>query len=570
MKNIYLVVIVGLLYSTSLFSQIKKVTQLNEEINLYEKVEWRLDLMGKWSNPYNQEEVTLDMHFTTPSGKKGVLPCYYVSGNSGELSSWAARFAPSEVGNYKLIFSFKNSDGIISYSKKQSFTAKPSSKMGFLRTNNNWTFKTDNGALFRGIGENICWESRDVDDSKYFKELHEDPRFNYDFMIKKLAANGGNFFRTWMIYWNLPVDWKQVQNNKRYSNSSLSYNSSGMERLDHVVALCDSLGVYMMLALESHVGLMGSGWETSNYNIKNGGFAATPAAFFALPEARKQFKNKLRLMVARYGYSTSIGAWEFFNEVDNAMYQGKSEEYISQAVVTDWHREMSDYLKSIDPYNHLVTTSISHREIEGLNEIPSIDFNQKHIYCNTLGIPDVITSQTAKFNKPYVIGESGYHWDWSIDFNKYATEFDHDFKLGLWLGLFSPTPVLPMSWWWEFFENRGLMSYFETIQSVNKEMLDDTNGDFNSLTVTSANEKVKCFVINGKAKHFLLVVNSTSDKQISSIQFSKSNKLIQKAIEVNTNDNSRKLFNSFSFSDGDIMLPDLELKANEFRVFIFN
>jgi hypothetical protein len=310
MKNIHLLVIVGLLYSTSLFSQIKTVTQLNEEINLYIKVEWRIDLAGKWSNPYNQEEVTLDMHFTTPSGKKGVLPCYYISGNSGELSLWAARFAPSEVCNYKLIFSFKNSDGMISHSKKLSFIAKPSSKMGFLRTNNNWTFKTDNGTLFRGIGENLCWESRDVDDSKYFKELHEDPRFNYDFMIKKLAANGGNFFRTWMIYWNLPVDWKQVQNNKRYSNSSLPYHSSGMERLDHVVALCDSLGVYMMLALESHLGLMGSGWKTSSYNVKNGGFASTPTEFFALPEARKQYKNKLRSKMDCLFFSLNRPAWK--------------------------------------------------------------------------------------------------------------------------------------------------------------------------------------------------------------------------------------------------------------------
>jgi len=179
-----------------------------------------------------------------------------------------------------------------------------------------------------------------------------------------------------MIYWNLPVDWKQVQNNKRYVNSEKPFNPSGMERLDNVVQLCDSLGIYMMLALESHVGLMGTGWETSSYKIKNGGLAATPTDFLHHQMQGNNNKNKLRLMVARYGYSPSIGAWEFFNEVDNAMYQGKPEDYISHAAVTDWHREMSSYLKSIDPFNHIVTTSISHREIEGLNEIPTIDFNQ--------------------------------------------------------------------------------------------------------------------------------------------------------------------------------------------------
>lgn len=570
MRNIYTLLIVGLFYSTSLFGQITKVTQINKEAFMYEKVEWLIELKGNWNNPYNQEEVTLDMHFTSPSGKKGVLPCFYTAGESGQISSWTARFAPSEVGKYKVSFVLKSRDGATSRSNKSFFIAKPSYKFGFLRTNNNWTFKTDNGSLFRGVGENICWESRDADDSKYFKALHEDPRFNYDFMIKKLAANGGNFFRTWMIYWNLPVDWKQVQNNKRYSNSSLPYNLSGMERLDHVVELCDSLGVYMMLALESHVGLMGSGWETSSYNVKNGGFASTPAEFFALPEARKQYKNKLRLMVARYGYSSSIGAWEFFNEVDNAMYQGKPEEYINHAVVTDWHREMSSYLKSVDPYNHIVTTSISHREIDGLNEIPSIDINQRHIYCNTLGIPEVIKTQTAKFNKPYVIGESGYHWDWSVDFNKYGAEFDRDFKLGLWLGLFSPTPVLPMSWWWEFFENRGLMSYFNIVQSVNKEMLADTNGDFQIKEVISSNDKVQCYLVKGHSKLFVLVVNSSAEKQVSNIQFSDFGILENELFEVGTEDGSRKEFNQFLTKDGSVFLSDLTLDANLFRVFILN
>lgn len=568
MRNIYTLLIVGLFYSTSLFGQITKVTQINKEAFMYEKVEWLIELKGNWNNPYNQEEVTLDMHFTSPSGKKGVLPSFYTAGESGQISSWTARFAPSEVGKYKVSFVLKSRDGATSRSNKSFFIAKPSYKFGFLRTNNNWTFKTDNGSLFRGVGENICWESRDVDDSKYFKALHEDPRFNYDFMIKKLAANGGNFFRTWMIYWNLPVDWKQVQNNKRYSNSSLPYNLSGMERLDHVVELCDSLGVYMMLALESHVGLMGSGWETSSYNVKNGGFASTPAEFFALPEARKQYKNKLRLMVARYGYSSSIGAWEFFNEVDNAMYQGKPEEYINHAVVTDWHREMSSYLKSVDPYNHIVTTSISHREIDGLNEIASIDINQRHIYCNTLGIPEVIKTQTAKFNKPYVIGESGYHWDWSVDFNKYGAEFDRDFKLGLWLGLFSPTPVLPMSWWWEFFENRGLMSYFNVVQSVNKEMLADTNGDFQIKEVISSNDKVPCYLVKGQSKLFLLVVNSSAEKQVSNIEFSDFGILENELFEVGTEDGSRNEFNQFLTKDGSVFLSDLTLDANLFRVFV--
>lgn len=37
--------------------------------------------------------------------------------------------------------------------------------------------------------------------------------------------------------------------------------------------------------------------------------------FFTNERARADYKQRLRYLVARYGYSTSIFAWEFFNEV---------------------------------------------------------------------------------------------------------------------------------------------------------------------------------------------------------------------------------------------------------------
>ena len=37
--------------------------------------------------------------------------------------------------------------------------------------------------------------------------------------------------------------------------------------------------------------------------------------FFTDERAKADYKNRLRYLVARYGYSTSVFAWEFFNEV---------------------------------------------------------------------------------------------------------------------------------------------------------------------------------------------------------------------------------------------------------------
>ena len=508
--NRFIIATLLVVLSISLRAQIQKTELLKTKVNQYQKADWNVVLKASWSNPYAFSEIALDMILTSPSGKQLALPCYYESGKSGDESVWKARFTARETGVYSYQFELKENGKIVSSTPKAEFWVNPSKGKGFLNPNDFWTLQYDNGELFRGIGENICWESRDEDDSKYFKALHEDKRFNYDYMLKKLAANGGNFFRTWMIYWNLPVDWKTVINNSRYQNTTSPYNESGMKRMDQLVELCDSLGIHMMLALESHVGFLGDGWKMSSYNVANGGPAKTPYEFFTLSEAKLHYKNKLRLMVARYGYSPSIGAWEFFNEIDNAMYNVKPEDQLPPSIITIWHDEMSTFLKSTDPYKHIVTTSVSHRDIEGMNDLKNIDFNQRHIYKNAAAIPETIREYTKKHNKPYVIGESGYEWDWSKNFNDFAADMDGDFKRALWYGLFSPTPILPMSWWWEFFENRGMMSYFKKVSEINRCMFEAGKGKFVSFDVKAVQDGVQAYGVLCGNKNFIYLYNSTA------------------------------------------------------------
>jgi len=496
--------------SYSISGQITQIDQLTENPLQYDKIEWEILLKASWNNPYNDSEIALNLHLTAPSGKELLLPCYYESGKSDEPSVWKARFAARESGPYRYFFELIKNKRLIDQSDKSKLVVAASGKKGFLGPNNPWTFKYDNGELFRGIGENICWESRDEDDSKHFENLHENAKYNYDFMLKKLAENGGNFFRTWMIYWNLPVDWKTVRNNRRYQSTTLSYNESGMQHMDRLVELCDSLGIHMMLALESHAGFNGSAWEMNNYNIVNGGHARTQLEFFTLPAAKEQYKNKLRLMVARYGYSPSIAAWEFFNEIDNVMYSGKPEDRIPDSVITAWHDEMSTWLKEIDPYDHMVTTSVSHRDVKGMNDLKNIDINQRHYYKNTEAIPSATKVYLQRHGKPFIIGEFGYEWDWSKNFNDFADEMDNDFRRGLWYGLFSPTPVLPMSWWWEFFESRGMMEYFNNVRTFSDTMLRSCNDKFESFNVSGGNEQYHTYGVRCPGHHFVYVYNNSS------------------------------------------------------------
>ncbi|MCA0445574.1 MAG: DUF5060 domain-containing protein [Bacteroidetes bacterium] len=508
MKKVILFVLLTLLISFSTEAQISSVKQKTANPNQYSRTDFNVILTSTFSNPFWSAEIALDMLITSPSGKKLVLPCFYVSGKSGKESNWQARFTPVETGSYSYQFALKKDGKVVNSSAAGTFSVSSSKGKGFLRLKSDWAFQYDNGEIFRGIGENICWESRKTDDNKYFSALHEEPRYNYDYMLPLLAKNGGNFFRTWMCSWNLPLEYKKIsENTNRYQDTDEYFNPGGIKRMDHLVNLMDSLGIHVMLAIDAHGNYLGDTWEQSNYNVKNGGFAKTPAEFFSHPKAKEQYKNRLRYLIARWGYSPSIGAWEFFNEVDNLMYAGKPEDKISDESVTAWHQEMSDYFEANDPYQHLVTTSISHRDVAGMNSIKSMDFNQKHIYKNTTIIPQVIKEYTKNHGKPYVIGEFGYEWDWNKNFNTIAEELDSDYKRGLWYGLFSPTPILPMSWWWEFFENRGLMPYFSRVRTIHDQMLAAGKGNYESILVESSVKDIQVYGVKTGNKTFVYLYN---------------------------------------------------------------
>ena len=495
-KTILLILILSA-FSSLLSAQISEVRLLTAKPLLYVRIDFDITLIAKWDNPYLQEDIVLDMELTSPSGKVIKLPCYYESGQSGQVSLWKARFTPQETGHYTYTTRLRTND-LISSSKPGYFTALQSDKDGFLHTNTIWALKFDSGKPFRGLGEDIAWESRASDDSKFFKALHEKSKYNYEYMLRSLAIHGGNFFRTWIAPFNLPVDWKKGYNSNRYTPSDKYFNPSAIVKMDRLVYLCDSLHLFMMLTL-------GEGAA----DIKAGGFSPTAADFFVNPKSKERYKNRLRYFIARWGYSPSIAAWELFNEVDNVQFKNKDKPISADSIV-QWHDEMSTYIKQTDPYGHLVTTSISHRDLKGLNSLPGIDINQKHIYKNTAIIPHTIEIYEKNFGKPYVIGEYGYEWDWSKNFDDFADGMDSDFKRGLWYGLFSPTPILPMSWWWEYFDNRKTDAYILKVRSVSDQMLAAGKGNFKQVKIHPVDSTLITYGVKCGKKVFIYAFNPTA------------------------------------------------------------
>jgi hypothetical protein len=70
-----------------------------------------------------------------------------------------------------------------------------------------------------------------------------------------------------------------------------------------------------------------------------------------------------------------------------------------------------------------------------------------------------------------------------------------------------------MSWWWEFFESRGMMGYFKQVSEINRKMLDAGKGKFESFEVKAATSGMQVYGVRCGKQHFIYLYNSTEVNQ---------------------------------------------------------
>ena len=539
---------IALLIAAGLNAQITSVTPSAKKVKQYEPIFFAVTFEGeKWENPYLQEEAALDMMITTPSGKEIVLPAFFKGTNGGEMYGvWEARFTPQEKGKYTYRFRYTKYGEIAEETAPATFKSRRSKLNGFLHVRDNWTLAYDNGKPFRGVGINLCWESRTKDDSKFFSALHEQhDRFNFDAMLPDFAQNGGNFTRMWICDWNFPIDRQTGFNNHRYTETTEYMNQSACERLDHVVNLLEDLDIKIMLCIGQ-------------------GNVVADRAFFTTEQAKVRYRNYLRYIVARWGYSPAIGMWELFNEIDNVQHNAP-DGVIPAADIVAWHDEMSTYLAGLDPFQHIRTTSISHRDLEGLNNLKNIDINQKHIYNATHVVPETIDAYVAKHNKHYIVGEVGYEWDWSKNFDDFADGMNMDFRRAFWYGLFSQTSVTPMTWWWEWFDEHKMIPYMQNARLISDMMLKAGKGSFEKFE-TVKNDKAEAYAVRCGKTTFVYVYNGNEEVLDNiSVNIGKSGKIKVSTLDPETVSLTKAVRMT---SDGTLDLEGLSLDKWEEKVFV--
>ena len=395
--------------------RIINVLPLANTVGLCRRIEIKVDFEGAFSNPFDRDDVAVYATVQTPSGaQETVYGFVFAHDRARARYDWRIRYAPRELGLYAYdvhIRTRKGEAGTGPFTLNVVDDGAP----GFIGVSaaDPTLFEYARGLFYYPFGQNLSWAS------------------DYDYYFAKMHDYGGNWARIWMCPWNLSLEGKDGPG---------LYDLKVAAELDHVVELAEEYGIAIQLVFDYH-GMVNGDWARNPYNVVNGGPCTLAEEFWLHGEAKRLYKRRLDYIVARWGASTSIFAWELFNEVDLTRRSADQD-------IVAWHHEMGCYLKAIDPYRHLVTTSTAGRgRLPELWKLGSIDFTQAHFYDDKVYDRVSENWRTHRiYGKPYFIGEFGRGFQPRDDL------VDPDgilLSAGLWLAATTPAAGNAMPWWWD-------------------------------------------------------------------------------------------------------------------------
>ncbi|KAI5781014.1 glycoside hydrolase superfamily [Peziza echinospora] len=214
---------------------------------------------------------------------------------------------------------------------------------------------------------------------------------------------------------------------------TINYGPNGLQAFDKVVRAAEKTGIKLVVALTNNWADYG-GMDV--YTVNLGGQYHDD--FYRLPKIKAAYKNYLKAFINRYKSSKAIMSWQLANEprcgADGKRNLPRSTT-CDHKVMTSWVKEMSAYVKSLDPH-HLVSTggegefnfagnedwaysSGDGGDFYAELELPNVDYGTFHLYpdwwskTSKWGTQWIIDHATAqkKVGKPVVLEEYGWLTD---------------------------------------------------------------------------------------------------------------------------------------------------------------
>lgn len=388
------------------------------------------------------------------------------------------RFAPPNVGVYKGTVRLYRHGVLLHTYSEFTFNVTATGNKGHLKLTGNPQVQKmcyDNGQIFYGIGRNVPYAEFDlgvgappnqnvpacalIGEPYYEQKARPSTHQEHRDVILDLKSNSCNFIRIRLDRFSVPIEEKLWCNGASPSFSNLtnfSSNEKYMWEMDRTLATCESNDMKILLTIQNEMDLkipdnnQLKDWFFNPYTLL---LTGTPAdlisdrnQFFTSSAIRNVYKKRLYYIEARWGYSTSIAAWEMFNEVEGMGGTTPSVTVKGTQTITEypwdsstsndvavWVCDMKDYLQSPGIYpKHLVTcgTMFQPFATTALNNNPitsCLDFFVDHVYPSEIhsGSNPAVYHDYADYtqdiqekwftgywktpitNRPHLIGEHG-------------------------------------------------------------------------------------------------------------------------------------------------------------------
>jgi len=269
------------------------------------------------------------------------------------------------------------------------------------------------------------------------------------------------------------------------------YNQLDCFMLDELIEAAKRNGIYLMLCL-----------ITRDLYMKS----LADSASAEYEQAVKDARNLMRYAVARWGYSTNVAAWEYFNEIDPGLPTDR------------FYDEVGDYLQKIDPYRHLRTTSTWHPSAKDCHH-QRLDVGQLHHYMRPETKDDykdevaVLIDKTQFLrehapNKPVLIGEFGLanpKWGLSDDMKR-DSEGVH-FHNCLWASAFAGSSGTAMFWWWDQLDRQDAYHHYRPLSRF---LADVSFAGLQPINATASDAQLRAIGYQSRDRAYLWVANKSA------------------------------------------------------------
>ncbi|MBN1673570.1 MAG: DUF5060 domain-containing protein [Kiritimatiellae bacterium] len=459
---------------------IRNVRLSHTAIPSFEMIEITFELPDRYPDPFDAAQVSAAAVFETPDGRAVRVDAFYGQDYYRERSdtgqqllpegppAWRVRFTPDRPGEYRYTLRVRDACGEGTWGPGTVRATAPRNP-GFVRVSarDPRCFEFDNGAYFFPIGHNVRspYDERMDRQFPWAKRWPRDST-SYAQYFQTMREHGETMAEVWCAPWSLGLEWNPKW---RGYHGIGQFNLMHAWELDQVLAQAERSGLYVNLVIHNHGKFStysDKSWEHNPFYTANGGYLRNPEDYFSDSRALDSFRKLMRYTVARWGHSTRVFAWELWSELDLTGSDRKKKCYKNPEVV-EWHRIMGQYVKEIDPYDHMVSSHVCgsyKNQNTNIVALAEMDMAPVDAYHNDMQALYIVTlmeetvDYNAEFGKPVLITEFG-------GTSKGATVRNLECALhaALWSATCLPMGGTPLFWWWQLIEEENFYPKYRAV-----------------------------------------------------------------------------------------------------------